>query len=319
MGLCASSDQGSQHACRERGGGGGASACKPSWKCEPDFEALDVGKGSGLSISSLAIDGDGEGGSSQLHQAAAAGETDAIRRLAAALGARLDARDARGRTALAVAAASGQDLAVRLLLALGASPTAADSGGRLPLHQLAHAPGDGAARAAHAAVALLQGGAPIDAADAAGQTALHVLAGQRGSDAAAACIKLLLRAGADAFVIDCSEQTALGCALAAGNQRAVELLLLCKRPGEEPAWAAVSPAGWTWGVVVPARVRRHATGRSPLIPPSLCPCRRAQPPPGPLAVHHAQRPARRAALGGAVQHAVAADAGGAGVAAQAVA
>lgn len=112
---------------------------------------------------------------------------------------------------------------MRLLLALGASPAAVDSSRCTPLHLSALAPEAKSASAAAIVAALLQAGAPKDAADVRGQTTLHHFATRPGSTDA---IKALLAAGAQAKLPDAAEQTPLGCALAAGNQEAVELLLL---------------------------------------------------------------------------------------------
>lgn len=134
------------------------------------------------------------------------------------------------RTPLAVACQAGEERAVRMLLALGADAATIDSRGRTAVHAAALA-SDAALAAGVPAVlqALAQAGAPLNAVEpAAGRTALHLLAARRGS---AAAIDMLLQGSANAYIEDQGGQTPLGCALAAGNTGAVELLLLPGEPG----------------------------------------------------------------------------------------
>jgi ankyrin repeat protein/serine/threonine protein kinase len=112
-----------------------------------------------------------------------------------ACGAAVDARDARGRTPLHVAAELDHDWISEQLLAGGACAAAADAAGRTPLHAAA---AGGAAAAARALLADRAGAAAVDARDTAGATPLALaaaaLAGARGADAglAKAVSELLL-------------------------------------------------------------------------------------------------------------------------------
>lgn len=165
-----------------------------------------------------------------LHCAAAAGHSEAARTLVQA-GACLELRDSQGRTPLAAAAAAGQEAAVRMLLLLGASAAVVDSSGATPMHLAAQAASQqqaGGPVGVGIVAALLQAGAPIDAVNDRQQTALHLLAARPSG---AAAIEALLAAGANAYLADAGGATPLGCALAAGNQAAVELLLLAGEPG----------------------------------------------------------------------------------------
>ncbi|MBC7664913.1 MAG: ankyrin repeat domain-containing protein, partial [Caulobacter sp.] len=67
-----------------------------------------------------------------LHVAANADDVDALGRLLADPGTRVDAPDALGRTALQVAVAAANVRPVRLLLAAGADPDHADASGATP-------------------------------------------------------------------------------------------------------------------------------------------------------------------------------------------
>lgn len=130
-----------------------------------------------------------------------------------------------------MACQAGEERAVRILLALGADTATIDSRGCTAVHAAALA-SDAALAAGVPAVlqALAQAGAPLNAVEpASGRTALHLLAARRGS---AAAIDMLLQGSANAYIEDRLEgQTPLGCALAAGNTEAVELLLLPGKPG----------------------------------------------------------------------------------------
>ena len=126
-------------------------------------------------------------GRSALWQAAAAGRSDAVERLAAR-GDPQDAADIDGETALHAALRGGHWHTARLLVARGADVNRAAGHGVTPL-LLAVAGGP-----AELADLLLQAGADPNAPDRFGRTALQVVA-QRGDLATAA---LLLRHGADA-------------------------------------------------------------------------------------------------------------------------
>lgn len=146
------------------------------------------------------------------------------------------------RTPLAVACQAGEERAVRMLLALGADAATMDSRRHTAAMQAALAPEPALAAGVPAVLeALAQAGAPLNAVDAAGRTALHLLAGRPGS---AAAIRALLHGGANPYIVDAEEQTALGTALAAGNQPAVELLLLAgERVPSAGRAAGLHPAG----------------------------------------------------------------------------
>ena len=128
------------------------------------------------------------------------------------------------RAPLLLAALSGNECMVCLLLALGADPAAVDGSGATALHLLAQAQAP-AGSSTSAIEVLLRHHAPLGAVDGSGQAPLHAFAARPGP-AAAPDISALLDAGADPYLADASGQTPLGCALAAGNQPAVELLLL---------------------------------------------------------------------------------------------
>ena len=120
-----------------------------------------------------------------LHRAAAAGHGEIVGLLLKA-SADPDARDYGGSTALHMAAAAGHDAAVDSLLAAGAKPSPMNEAGDTPLHQ--------AARGGHLEIArrLIAAGADPNARSACGGTSLHAAAaaGQRET------AELLLRHGA---------------------------------------------------------------------------------------------------------------------------
>lgn len=129
-----------------------------------------------------------------------------------------------------MACKAGEERAVRILLALGADAATVDGRGCTAVHAAALASEAALAAGVPAVLqALVQAGAPLNAVDpAAGRAALHLLAARSGS---AAAIEALLQGGANPYIADVEGQTPLGCALAAGNTSAVELLLLPGEPG----------------------------------------------------------------------------------------
>lgn len=118
-----------------------------------------------------------------LHVAAAAHRPKVARALIA-LGARLDARNRRGATALHYAADGGpgspgwnpaaQAATIALLIAAGADPNAADMSGVTPLHRAVRT------RCAAAVDALLAGGADVGRANGNGSTAMMLAVRQTG-------------------------------------------------------------------------------------------------------------------------------------------
>jgi ankyrin repeat protein len=117
--------------------------------------------------------------------------------------------------------------------------------------------------------ALAQGGAPLNAVESAtGRTALHLLAARSGS---AAAINMLLQCGANAYIADRLEggQTPLGCALAAGNTSAVELLLLpgSRRRTDGSALSPYPSAPPLQGSLQQPLQRSHSTAPAAMLPP----------------------------------------------------
>ena len=152
---------------------------------------------------------------SALHGAAAHGH-DAILAALLAAGARPDARDRHGSTALQIACARGHTGCVRLLLEHGGSPDRPDDAGWTPLMAAAHGGHETAAR-----LLLRTGRAALDASNRAGQSALTVAAAQ-GRETVA---KALLNAGAHCEHADARGWTALLGAADGGHERIIVLLL----------------------------------------------------------------------------------------------
>ena len=152
---------------------------------------------------------------SDLHDAAAAGDTDGVRAILARQPLRIRELKGAKTTVLHSAAAAGHGEVTELLLGAGAAPNARDYGGSTPLH--------GAARGGHArSVAdLVAGGAKPNPINEAGDTPLHEAA--RGGHLEAA--GRLLNHGADPNLKSSCGGTALHAAAAAGQRGAAELLL----------------------------------------------------------------------------------------------
>ena len=175
-----------------------------------------------------------------LHLSVLAGDhsTGCLRSLLRA-GAKPNARDSRGTTALHAAAALNLPHTASLLLEYGASPRLRGARGVRPL-QLA-----GAGNAAETAQVLLSAGAEVDATDARGRTASHAAAANDASEV----LELLHESGADLEAHDRKGWTPLHHAVRAcrctaprcGRTRALQYLL-------GPAGCAALPrdrAGWT--------------------------------------------------------------------------
>lgn len=175
-----------------------------------------------------------------LHLAVLAGDqsTGCLRSLLRA-GAKPNARDSRGTTALHAAAALNLPHTASLLLEYGASPRLRGARGVRPL-QLA-----GAGNAAETAQVLLSAGAEVDATDARGRTASHAAAANDASEV----LELLHESGADLEAHDRKGWTPLHHAVRAcrctdplcGRTRALQYLL-------GPVGCAALPrdrAGWT--------------------------------------------------------------------------
>jgi len=132
-------------------------------------------------------------------------------------GASINAADARGRTALHVAAEANAADTVLLLLQRGASAYAEDLQGRTPLHCAA------AASAYAAMYWLVAAGAPLESRDAAGATPLLCAAAAVRDDPD--CIALLLRSGADIAARNQQGLTALHLAASADYVSCIEVLV----------------------------------------------------------------------------------------------
>lgn len=111
-------------------------------------------------------------------------------------GARVNARDSEGETALLKAARNGQDSAVEVLIRAGADVNVPDSYGRTPLHFAAET------LVMKSAEALLPCGARVNARDSWGRSPLLRAAGVSRDDSGAQMIDFLLRWGADESVGD---------------------------------------------------------------------------------------------------------------------
>jgi len=130
--------------------------------------------------------------------------------------ARINAADARGRTALHEAAAAGHASICRTLLEAGADPALADADGRTPLLDAARADAPGVLEA------LLAAGADPNAVDAQGAGALHHAC--QAEVTAADLVQRLLALGLDPALPDHAGRSALTLAREAGRWRLVALL-----------------------------------------------------------------------------------------------
>lgn len=147
--------------------------------------------------------------------AAAAGQLDVVCTLLDE-GAKLDARDSDGRTALHHAAANGHAVVVQSLLERGARFDTFDEGNWSPLHSAA------AAGRAEVVAYLIAAGTDIDASAASsGSTALVLAASKGRTDV----VRVLLGKGANPLATDASGATALHRAAGKGELAIVELLL----------------------------------------------------------------------------------------------
>ena len=150
-----------------------------------------------------------------LHEAASAGDADAVRTILASDPYRIRQRRESKTTALHGAAARGHGEVVSLLLEASASPDARDYGGSTPLHMAA---GGGHLEAASA---LLAAGAKPSPLNEAGDTPLHQAA--RGGHLEVA--RRLLVSGADPNARSACGGTPLHAAAAVGHSQMAELLL----------------------------------------------------------------------------------------------
>ena len=159
-----------------------------------------------------------------LHDAVRAGEVAKIERLLAA-GARVEARDDKGRTALHYAASLDAVSAIGVLLASGANVEARALGGVTALHIAAVRGAVGATEA------LLAGGASIESRGEGGWTVLHVAA----AHGHVGVIRALVAAGSRIEARDESGWTALHSAMAAGEVEAERWLHLTAKQGNAAA------------------------------------------------------------------------------------
>jgi hypothetical protein len=174
-----------------------------------------------------------------LHAAAAAGDLEAVKRLADGGG--LNVEDDYGRAPLHCAAERSRTAAIALLLERGADANARDPARRTPLHLAA---GMGTQEAVEA---LLSRGADVNAADGDGNTPLH-LAAERGLQALAL---LLVNSGARTNVRNRHGRTPADCAewrgvfgLAGGGLTGAMLgaFLRSLEMGEEPGPPSGDPS-----------------------------------------------------------------------------
>lgn len=157
-----------------------------------------------------------EGGSPPL-LAAAGGEDDDVAGVALLLKhkAKLDARDAQGRSALHEAALAGHVETMAALIEAGADADARDRHGRSPLHEVA-------VGGHTAALDLLAGRADLHAVDGEGRNALHLAClGGRGT---AALASRLLELGVDAGLADATGKRPVDHAAAGGRWAMVAAL-----------------------------------------------------------------------------------------------
>lgn len=135
-----------------------------------------------------------------LHQAAAAGDTEQVRKLLAQ-GADVNAKDKNGQTPLHSAAWYGRKDVVAVLLAQGANINETDGSGQTPLHLAATFGGKPLSEF------ILAQGAQIDARDKAGNTPLHAAAGFPSVDRD--LLELMIAKGADVKARNEAGQTPL--------------------------------------------------------------------------------------------------------------
>ncbi|XP_041876886.1 ankyrin repeat domain-containing protein 35-like [Corvus kubaryi] len=176
-------------------------------------------------------------GQSALHLAAAGGLTECLT-LLLEHGAPVNDRNDDGSTALHLATIACQPQCVKVLLQHGANERHVDGQNRTPLHWAA------SSGCASSILLLCDHGAPLDVPDTHGQTPLMLAA--RGNHAAA-CAQLLRR-GAEPGLADRDGRTALELALAHGSLEAAELLQSHQKnkdtgnvtgnvTGKAPSWA----------------------------------------------------------------------------------
>lgn len=188
----------------------------------------------------------------RLHHAARMGDAVALK-AALEAGARVDASDAGGHTALLLAAREGQLELVQLLLRAGARPDGRDG----PMTPLGAASIRG-----HTPVIqlLLRSGADVDAAGRAGLAPLLLAVRFNRMEAA----RLLLRAGAGTRVRDRNGDGLLMLAIQDNHPGMLSLLLEHGMPVDEPDADGLSPLYWAEYLKRPELVRRLlAAGADP--------------------------------------------------------
>lgn len=154
---------------------------------------------------------------SGLHWAARIGH-EPLARLLLDKGANVAARDPTGYTALHWAAAMGNDAVIGVLLENGAE--------RLAMGKFKDKPLDRAGYYGHMnAVKVLLEDAPADAKYKDGATSLHLAAGYPDDDLAVKFVSSLLEMGASIGATNDNHVSALYCAVGAGNEKVMKLLL----------------------------------------------------------------------------------------------
>ncbi len=161
-----------------------------------------------------------------------ANNAEALSVLSAMPWAQVEARDARGRTALHRAASRGDAASVAALLAAGADACAREPSGSTPLTLVL----ERRAPCVACVAALLAGGADADAADARATPLIY--SARRGAPDALA---LLLRAGASVDRADGSGKTALFWAAAEGQLECVRALLAAGARVDAAATGGTTP------------------------------------------------------------------------------
>lgn len=188
----------------------------------------------------------------RLHHAARAGDA-AVLKAALQAGARVDASDAGGQTALMLAAREGHPELVQLLLKAGAQPDGRDG----PMTPLGAASIRG-----HTPVIqlLLRSGADVDAAGRTGLAPLLLAVRFNRMEAA----RLLLRAGASTKIRDRNGDGLLIVAVQDNHPGMLSLLLEHGMPVDEPDADGLSPLYWAEYLKRPELVRRlQAAGADP--------------------------------------------------------